>query len=353
MILDLFAGAGGWDVGARTLGLDPVGLEMDRWACATRAVVGLPTIRCDVTQLPLEPFIGKVEGLIASPPCPDFSLAGKGAGIEGATGRLMWEVPRWVKTLEPTWVACEQVPPALEWWERFAIEFQGLGYKTWTGVLNAADVGVPQTRQRAFLLASRGKTPLPPEPSHSDEPGGFWGLLPWVSMAAALGWPESWEIEYQRGEGMVERHGDRPHRRATEPAFSIRAGAWTGAGWKLHTNRGQDENGKRQTRPAPAPAPAVTGKAHGQWAWERPSTTVVGSFQPTVITPPGHRDWSADGKSRQDSEGAIRVTIPELSVLQSFPADYPWQGNKSAQATQIGNAVPPLLAAAVLRTLAS
>jgi site-specific DNA-cytosine methylase len=139
-VVDLFAGPGGWDLGARQVGLEPVGLELDAVACATRAAAGLLTLRADVTRYPPEAFAG-VEGLLASPPCPDFSQAGNRAGIDGDTGRLMWEVPRWVEALRPRWVACEQVPPALPWWERFGRDLERLGYRWWAGVLNAADFG--------------------------------------------------------------------------------------------------------------------------------------------------------------------------------------------------------------------
>lgn len=81
-IVDLFAGHG-WDVAARALELpDPLGIEWDDAACATRRAAGMPTLQADIAALdPLD--FGPVDGLIASPPCQSFSGAGKGLGQAG------------------------------------------------------------------------------------------------------------------------------------------------------------------------------------------------------------------------------------------------------------------------------
>ena len=122
-------------------------------SCLTHQATGFPTIRADLATLPKEPFVGKVTGLWASPPCTDFSKAGKRAGVDGETGKLIYCAMDWVRALAPEWIVFEQVPDVLPYWERFAE--RSVGYWTWTGILNAADYGVPQTRERAFLLASR------------------------------------------------------------------------------------------------------------------------------------------------------------------------------------------------------
>lgn len=76
MIVDLFSGGGaGWCLGARALGMASIGIEWGGPECATRAAVGLATIRADVAQYPPERFAGKVEGLCGSPPCQAFYSA--------------------------------------------------------------------------------------------------------------------------------------------------------------------------------------------------------------------------------------------------------------------------------------
>jgi DNA (cytosine-5)-methyltransferase 1 len=82
------------------------------------------------------------------------------------------------------------------------------------------------------------------------------------------------------------------------------------------------------------------------WVWERPATTLVGSFCPDVVAAPGYR--SAGDESRQDAEGSIRITIEDALVLQDFRPDYPVAGSRTSQFQQVGNAIPVGLARAAL-----
>ncbi|OLZ72533.1 DNA cytosine methyltransferase [Streptomyces amritsarensis] len=435
MIVDLFAGPGGWSEGLRLLQLSDVGLEWCGAACNTRAAAQHLTVQCDVAQYPTRPFDGRISGLIASPPCQAWSRAGKGLGLldqplvrqavhELARGRdsraelrsqcrdersiLAAEPMRWMYDLRPEWVCMEEVPDVLPLWKEYAGYLTAWGYSVWTGILNAADYGVPQTRKRAILIASRVRTVTAPVPSHAEDPEyDLFGecLAPWVSMADALGWGATdrpvptvtagggktggaepfpsqaraaLEASRDRGDwalrngtqknaavrsadepagtlffgarcndvSWVLRNGNQPNaavRNGDEPAPTMAFGNNAArVEWVLHTNRNQQADGTRQTAgPHDAPAPTFTAKSGGQWVLKRPATTVCATDR---IAPPGHRDRSPKGESQFANPDTVRITQAEAAVLQSFRADYPWQGTKTKQFEQIGNAIPPRLA---------
>lgn len=379
-VLDLFAGAGGWEVGAQGLGLDVLGVELDPAACQTRDAAGLATLRADIAAL--DPLDHPCDGLIASPPCQAWSMAGKGGGrrdiehvvaclLELAAGHdtrrehatkcedgrslLVVEPLRWTLALRPEWVALEQVPPVLELWKLYAQLLERVGYQCWTGVLEAERYSVPQTRERAILMASRTGPVCPPEPTHQryvpGEPQRHdvtldGEVLPWVSMAEALGGLEG-EVPSPAptvtggggGPGGVEVFASREARERARTAMWV---------------NGNQPNAARRAVDEPAPT-VCFGRNSAEVRWMRSNfgENPSGGNVPRADTEPaasitgqhGGMDWTYERR------GAVRVTLAEASVLQGFDPDYPWQGSRTACFSQIGNAIPPPLARAVLASI--
>jgi DNA (cytosine-5)-methyltransferase 1 len=401
VILDLFAGPGGWSRALGVLGVRDVGLEWDEWACKTRAAAGQLTIRADVAMYPTGPFIGRTSGLIASPPCQAWSMAGKRLGLvdqplvhaaveDLAAGRdtrerllaacrderslLAAEPMRYLQALntvgEPEWVAMEEVPDVLPLWKQYAAVLRGWGFSVWCGILNAADFGVPQTRRRAILLASRVRTAQPPTPTHSqvEEPESLFGpgRARWVSMAEALGWGATDRPVPTVCAGGGPGGGPEPFPSGSRKTLSDARtrGTWVPQpdGVVLQSRREGARHGSRENRAATT-APTSTAEAH-RWSWSlrsnnQTNATVRPLSEPAGTLFFGHRanecTWVAQPVSApvNDTEAPavpepIRITAREAGLLQTFPSDYPWQGNKSQQFSQIGNAVPPRLAAHLL-----
>nr|WP_246367336.1 DNA cytosine methyltransferase [Microbacterium marinum] len=325
---------------------------------------------------------------IASPPCQSFSLAGKGAGRAALDDVLRaiddgaYRDPLELRALgaetddrtalvltplahvhrdRPTYIAWEQVPPVLPVWEACAAVLEQMGYSVWTGIMRAEQYGVPQTRRRAVLIArADGVAAAMPRPTHSryyerDPKRLDSDVAPWLSMADVLGFDE-FHAEKAMGKGMVERYGERPGRAATEPAFTIRAsaGGMEPGGFMLVGNqvpRGR-ERGDYHSRPSTVPAQTITAQSR---SWSLRSNYGTGGNPskrgerlaeqpaPAITSKADRNKWN----------GSRKMTADEAATLQSYPDDFPFAGSKVKQFLQIGNAVPPLMAGAIIDELLS
>lgn len=313
-MVDLFAGPGGIDVAARWLGIPTVGVEWDNNACLTRDAARLGTRQGDVRAFHPTDFPDATI-LAGGPPCQTFTLAGTGKGRRAldkvlsfvrrmADGEdvqddlaslndertgLVLEPLRWALEAKKCGtpydaIMLEQVPAVLPVWVAIGQALNEIGYEVATGVLNAEEYGVPQTRRRAILVARRDRAPALPRPTHKRfrkldlAPDDLHGLLPYKTMGKVL----------QRGE-----------------EFTVISNYGSGGDPKARGRRGSHE-----------PAFTVTGKIS--------RNRLVTSY-----------DVDLD-----------RFDHSEAGILQTFPADYPWSGMDISQ--QIGNAIPPRLAAHVL-----
>jgi DNA (cytosine-5)-methyltransferase 1 len=469
--LDLFAGHG-WGVACQRLGIEELGVEIMPEAVATRKANGMTTIFGDVWEgLEGRKETPRYDLLIASPPCQTFSVAGGGAGrvaldevlalidsrafLDVARLRAFGEThdPRTALVLTPIahvardlprFVVFEQVPPVLPVWEACARVMRIWGYSVVTGILNAEQYGVPQTRKRAILVARLdGVEAEMPAPSHSryhprDKARRDPGVLPWVSMAEALGWGVTerpyltiapgtgvgasatgalggsgarrvrdaemeegrWLVGFarkadERGPATADGYRERDLRDAGLPAQHVtgkarswtvrtsmgtpkvdgvngtheldpderpahtvtsKTDSWTRIEFEGHQypdNKSPTKPNVRQRRPAEEPAPTIQGGTRAaRWTTERPATTLVGTFDPHLVRAPGHTAVRGeaghhDGLHSQTKPGAVRVTIEEAALLQSYPAGFTFAGSKTKQFLQVGNAVPPLLAEAI------
>jgi DNA (cytosine-5)-methyltransferase 1 len=126
-------------------------------------------------------------------------------------------------------------------------------------------------------------------------------------MAEALG--------RRREPARLRRDGARPARSLDSPSDTVVAGS---CDWRIE------------------PLPS--------WTRRRPATTLLGDPR---VTAPG--SWPRCGRRAEIVRGRpVRVSVEQAGVLQGFRHDYPWRGSRSQRFRQIGNAVPPPLAARVL-----
>ena len=167
-VLSLFSGIGAFEKALSNLGVDYelVGFsEIDKYAtksyCAIHNVDESLNLG-DITKIDLE-NLPKADLITHGSPCTSFSVAGKGAGGDKGSGTrssLMYETIRIVGKLKPKYVIWENVKNLLSKKHRHNFDaylesMEQLGYKNYYQVLNAKDYGLPQNRERVFVVSIR------------------------------------------------------------------------------------------------------------------------------------------------------------------------------------------------------
>lgn len=339
--IDLFAGAGGLSLGFHLsdLGYLPVfAVEHELAAAQTFE----RNFGCDVFTADIEsgPEYPDADLIIGGPPCQGFSPLGRDRDdFSRAQINGLWEhFLNAVREVRPKAFVIENVREFQQ-----STQFADLldllntdselsSYTAAYGVLNAADYGVPQRRMRGILVAVRdhgGDLPWPPPPLHGPE---SLGERPYVTVRDAIGdlliRTKGTEPYFTNDGGQHLHFGRQPVAKSLERYKAIPPG---GNRFDLMKNRPDI------TPACWANKPTGTTDVMGRLWWDRPSATI-------------RTEFFKPEKGRYLHPTANRViSHREGARLQSFPDWYLFEGKKIEIARQIGNAVPPLLGAAVAR----
>lgn len=353
-VIDLFAGAGGFSVAGRMAGADVrLSLELDATACLTLRDNDIGE-RHHVEEGNVNDYRGddlrSLAGLsksdplvvIGGPPCQPFSKAsywtdpGTDSRYRRARARgeeaerpepiteakederrdLLREYWRLVVEARADAFVMENVrslkhPRNRGTFEKFLSAFRESGYHCTVVDANAINYGVPQKRQRIFVIGSRNEVPLPPPFTHSEQEKS--GLPAPLGVGGFLA-PFSGDEYFEPEEVVTGKWAD--HLREIPP------------GW----------NYKFLTEWAGHPHPTFVAETRF-WNFllkldpDLPSWTINANPGPWV----GPFHW----ESR-------RLRTPELAAIQAFPRGYKFAGSRRERVRQIGNAVPPKMAAKMI-----
>lgn len=344
--IDLFSGAGGMSIGAMSAGVDvKVAVEIDRFASMTYQANHPSTklINEDIRKVSIKPIL-KVEKqdiriLFGGPPCQGFSYSNqKTRNKQNENNWLFEEYLRITKELNPDWIIVENVTGIVMtengyFFDKINAQLGKLGYTTNHAILNAADYGVPQIRNRVFIVGSRHgikyEFPKPTTVNYlnvndaiSDLP-----ILKNGSNFHELDYSKPFQNEYQKSlrqksqksiNNLVTRNSDLVRKRYKHIP---QGGNWEDIPPALM------QNYKDYTR-------CHTGIYH-RLKEDIPSL-VLGNYRKNMLIHP------------VQPRG---LSVREAARIQSFPDTFHFHGTIGFQQQQVGNSVPPLLAKAVFEQI--
>ena len=342
-VIDLFAGVGGLSLGFEQQGFQIVlANEYDESIAeaymknhpSTKMIVG------DITSLNFEEtfgnYRGKVDVVIRGPPRQGFSQKGQRKTIHDERNFLFKYYVSVVEMVRPRYFVMENVPNLLtaeHGYFRKEIEtlFDGIGYSLSSGVLCASDYGVPQNRNRAVIIGKRdGIAPKLPSPNKTTTT--VWDAISDLAfLASGEGdetqmYPNAPESDYQRtlrGECSVLHN----HVATKHSALVLKRLAM------IPPNGGKESLPKEHLT-----------KSIYSGTWTRMRKDEVAATITTRFDTPSSGMFTHPFLDRA-------ITVREAARIQSFPDSFVFTGNKSSQMKQVGNAVPPMLANAIAKTI--
>ncbi|MBO0358599.1 DNA cytosine methyltransferase [Hymenobacter sp. BT186] len=356
-VIDLFAGAGGLSEGFRQQGFNALAAnDFDEFSARTFKVTHPETVFLPgpIQDIDAEDFLkaakieyGELDCLVGGPPCQAFSVYNHQRGMHDERSGLFKEYLRIVEGLNPKYIVIENVTGMSSVSEGQAIKeikkgLIDLGYSNVDSkVLKAEDFGVPQERRRIIIIANRmGHEITWPEPTHvangkphvtvkdalSDLPVLDNGQG--CDSAAVYPVPFNKATAYQRlmrkNNLFVSNH-EAP--KLSEVNLKRMQYVPQGGSWRDIPHELLPTGMKRAKR-------SDHTKRYGRLKEDGLSSTVLTKCD---------IHWGTFYHPNQERS----ITVREAARLQSFPDNYIFQGPRTEQFRQVGNAVPPLLAAAV------
>jgi DNA (cytosine-5)-methyltransferase 1 len=331
--LSLYAGAGGLDKGFVDAGLRPLWAnDIDADAVETyRHNLGDHVVCGDVDDLrdPISKHAPDV--VIGGPPCQGFSVAG-GMQPDDPRSRHVWTFLDVVADLKPSAFVMENVKNLAvnDRWSALIAALKAraeeAGFTTRIFVLNASHYGVPQARERMFMIGLRGGEPKrPPTSTESDPPT----VRAELKKLPSLGKPGN----SSRCTALVTP--------ARNPV--LRRSPFAGLLF----------NGKGRALNLDAPAPTLPATMGGNRTPIIDQRQLDGESEDNWVVSYHRRLMGGREPISKVPKRMRRLTVEEAAAIQTFPANWQFTGRQSSRFRQIGNAVPPLLAQAVAEQVIS
>jgi len=356
-VIDLFAGAGGLSYGfAKDEEFEIVAANEIEYDMAQTYKLNHPNIKiynCDIKDFGLENLQndfgikkGDIDLIIGGPPCQAYSTVGKRL-LNDPRGQLFQEYYRVLKELEPTAFIFENVKGLLsmsrgELFKTIISLFESLGYRVYHKVLNSADYGVPQIRERVIIVGTKlNKLYSFPTPTHTNSHNLFDSdLKPYLTLSEAIG-----DLPFIKS-------GEESFEYASEPQNEFQRLMRIDAPKKLMDHNAPKNNeklvkimellpdgGTPQDLPEELRPKRGFKNTYCRLWWNRPSTTIT-------------RNLSTPSSSRCIHPKAPRaLTTREGARIQCFPDNYIFYGSRSSKNLQIGNAVPTFLSIALKESI--
>lgn len=381
--LDLFSGAGGFSLGFAMAGCEVIGaVEIDKWAAETfqynhpKAKVIVKDIRQISNDEILEAFPCPPEIIVGGPPCQGFSICRKNAGDpKDPRNSLFVEYLRVVSLLKPYVVVLENVPNILNAKTKakepvvsiLHSELEKLGYHVEHTILKATDYGVPQSRQRFVLIGSKKKLSRPfPPATHFVKVDGeldlegellpcptLWDAisdLPEIEAregAEEMAYDKPPQNDYQRmcreGSSLLHNHLAMKHTPRLVERFAAMKWGESVSDIKDDRLKQRKRNGNGEI--SETPYDQNNRRQHPY----RVCNTITATFYGNFVHPFKNRNFTA-------REGARIQSFPDWYVFRGKPTVVSkkllLRSGRDGEAylcqySQIGNAVPPLMAKAI------